>query len=81
MMQTLAPDAIRGRVTSIYAFHAGGVMALANLLNGTLADEISSTLVLSISGAAFLLVMLVSFSNTILRDTYVRGPTAPVPAA
>ncbi len=81
MMQALVPDAIRGRVTSIYAFHAGGVMAFANLLNGTLADVISSTLVLTISGGAFLLVMLVSFSNAILRDTYVRGPTAPVPAA
>ncbi|MCX6020794.1 MAG: MFS transporter [Chloroflexi bacterium] len=38
IMQTIAPNALRGRIASIYILHGGGVMAFANLGNGALAD-------------------------------------------
>jgi MFS family permease len=38
MVQDVAPDGLRGRVSSIYLLFAGGLMAWVNLLNGALAD-------------------------------------------
>ncbi|HXH20419.1 MAG TPA: MFS transporter [Dehalococcoidia bacterium] len=38
MVQSAAPDALRGRVMSFYLLFAGGLMAWVNLINGALAD-------------------------------------------
>ena len=37
MLQTIAPDAIRGRLMGVYSWHTQGFMASFNLVNGTLA--------------------------------------------
>ena len=73
MVQALVPDAIRGRVSSIYFFHAGGVMAFASLLNGAVADLVSAPPVLTVTGLVFVSVMAASFLSLPLRRTYARG--------
>ena len=41
IVQSIVPDAIRGRVTSINNLHMGGFMASINLVNGSLADKLT----------------------------------------
>lgn len=41
MIQSVVPDAIRGRVAGIYSVHIGGIMASANLFNARFVDYIS----------------------------------------
>ncbi len=38
LIQVVAPDELRGRVSSLYLLFAGGLMAWVNLINGVLAD-------------------------------------------
>ncbi len=73
MMQSMVPDAIRGRISSIYILHAAGVMSFANLGNGTLADTFDPGWLLSIGGAAFFAVMLLSIVGPTLRKVYLAG--------
>ena len=37
MLQSIAPDAIRGRLMGVYSWHIQGFMASFNMINGTLA--------------------------------------------
>ena len=55
-VQLATPDQYRGRVSSLYILHAGGIMAFANLGYGKLADTFTAPIVLVITGAVFLLV-------------------------
>lgn len=73
MMQSIVPDAIRGRISSIYIFHAAGVMSFANLGNGSLADSFDPGWMLTIAGAAFFGVMLVSLVGPTMRKIYLAG--------
>ena len=41
MIQAVVPDSVRGRVMSLYAMFAGGIMAVMILANGLAADYIS----------------------------------------
>ena len=74
-VQSTIPDAIRGRVTSVNNLHIGGMMAVFNLVNGSLADFIPASLVLSVAGLVFVLAMGLSFLNLRLRDAYTSGFT------
>ena len=81
MIQSITPDAIRGRVAAVYSVHIGGMMASANLVNGGVAEWIDAPLVLMAGGAAFVVVMLASWRGATLRRIYVRGLRAePAPA-
>ena len=86
-IQAIVPDAIRGRVMSVYLWHIGGMMASFNLLNGLLADTVGPQWLLAAPGAAFLLVLPASLGKVSLRRLYVRGavamppPATPAPAA
>ena len=75
MLQAIAPDAIRGRLMSVYSWHILGFMASFNLINGTLAsiDGITASLVLGVGGILFVATMAFSFIRHPLRSLYGRG--------
>ena len=72
-IQSSVPDAIRGRVMSVYLWHIGGMMALVNLINGALADLINVGLILLIPGLVFLIAVPLSLSRPSLRKLYMSG--------
>ncbi|CAI8037644.1 hypothetical protein GBAR_LOCUS21058 [Geodia barretti] len=53
-VQTIAPDRLRGRISSLYILFAGGIMAFANLGYGFAADEFSAPPILLITGLIFI---------------------------
>ena len=64
MLQALAPDAIRGRLLSVYTWHIQGMMAIANLINGVIADfNFTASVILGVGGLIFLWVMLAGFAR------------------
>ena len=73
IVQSIVPDAIRGRVTSVSNLHIGGFMASINLVNGSLADLLGAPTILVVTGLAFLIVMPLSFSSLHLRRLYTIG--------
>ncbi len=80
MIQTIAPDWVRGRIGGIYSIHIGGTMALVNLINGALADWMSAPLILTLGGALFVSMMLLSWQHLTLRQIYTQGLTAQATA-
>ena len=81
MIQAITPDGVRGRVGAVYSVHIGGMMASANLINGGLADIVNAPLLLFVGGAAFVLIMFVSWQRVSLRQIYMRGLRTRVEAA
>ena len=77
-VQTLAPDRLRGRISSLYILHAGGIMAFANLGYGFIADLFSSPPILYATGAMFL-VFIFAANTTLpdLRRVYRTGQAVP----
>ena len=75
MLQSITPDAIRGRVMSVYSWHIQGFMASFNLVNGALANfgGLSAPLILGAGGLGFIMVMASSFARIPLRRLYARG--------
>ena len=61
--------------------HVGGSMALTNLINASLADVFNASLVLSMGGAIFVVVITMSVGNGALRRTYFPKMTARVAPA
>ena len=70
IIQTIAPDEIRGRISGVYNMHVGGTMAMANLINGTLTDVFNAPLVLSVGGIIFIVVIFSSIGISPLRKIY-----------
>ena len=72
MLQTMTPDAVRGRVMSIYNWHILGFMASFNLVNGTLAavTPLTASLILAIGGTGFLAVVVGSLAMGSMRRIY-----------
>ena len=85
MLQTLAPDAIRGRVLGVYTWHTTGMMASFNFVNGSLAalpivgalPIPAAPVILGVGGLGFMMVMILSFARIPLRELYARGVPAP----
>ncbi len=71
--QALAADEYRGRVASINTLSFQGLMSVMNLANGMLTDTYTASVVLMVTGGAFVLVMLLSFLAATPREVYVRG--------
>ena len=73
-VQTIAPDRLRGRISSLYILHAGGIMAFANLGYGFIADAFSSPPIMYTSAILFL-AFLSAFGITLpdLRRVYRTG--------
>ncbi|MEE9284612.1 MAG: MFS transporter [Dehalococcoidia bacterium] len=79
-LQAIVPDAIRGRVMSVYLLHIGGMMASVNLANGALADTIGAPVLLIAPGLIFVAVIAASSAKAALRQLYTRGAVTTAPA-
>ena len=73
VVQTSSPDAIRGRVMSVYLWHIGGMMATFNWINAAITDSFGPSPVLIISGTAFMRIEIISLFSVPLRSLYFRG--------
>jgi MFS family permease len=73
IIQMASPDAIRGRVMSVYLWHIGGMMATFNLVNAALADDFGVAPVLVIAGLAFTASVVISVGVRPLRRLYFEG--------
>jgi MFS family permease len=73
MVQSLSPDAMRGRISGLNQINVGGTMAAVNLGNGFLADAMGPEVALYILGTSFMVVMLLSLSGATLRKVYSAG--------
>ena len=73
-VQTVAPDRLRGRISSLYTLHAGGIMAFTNLGYGFLADGFSAPPILLVTGAMFVVALVaLSAGQPVLRRVYRTG--------
>ncbi len=73
-VQMLAPDQLRGRISSLYILHAGGIMAFANLGYGFMADQISAPPILFGTGLIFIVFLAsISANQQQLRKIYRTG--------
>ena len=80
-LQEIIPDAIRGRAMSVYLLSLGGVMAVFNLINGWLADDVGAPVLLTIAAISFLAILAVSLVHIPLRRLFTHGEVlAPAPA-
>ena len=73
IIQSVVPDGVRGRVAGIYSMHVGALMASVNLSNGALADHVDPSLLLWVTGVAFIISMLLSWQSRIFRGLYTHG--------
>ncbi|MGH2632500.1 MAG: MFS transporter [Tepidiformaceae bacterium] len=81
-LQETVPDAVRGRVMSLYLMSAGGIMAIANLGFGTAADRWGAPALFWIPGSIFVVAVLASaFMGSNLRRMYRTGRMGEVAAA
>ena len=81
MIQAVTPDGVRGRVGAVYSVHIGGMMASANLVNGTLADTVNAPMLLLVGGGLFIGIMFISWQRVTLRRIYTRGLPAEARSA
>jgi MFS family permease len=83
MLQAVVPDEVRGRVMSLYLMSTGGIMAVANLGFGSLADVTGSPVLFALPGVAFVAIVAASLATgPHIRRMYVQGTlrAAPAPA-
>lgn len=71
--QALAADEYRGRLASINTLSFGGIMAVMNLVYGSLGSYFNPGAVLAVGGVAFTGIMLVSVLNSFTRKVYITG--------
>jgi MFS family permease len=77
LLQEVVPDAVRGRVMSLYLMSAGGIMAMANLLFGSLADAWGAPMLFLAPGALFVAIIAASaLSVPHLRRLFQTGAFA-----
>ena len=79
IIQSIVPDAVRGRVSGVYSMHVGGSMAAANLANGGLSDVFTAPVVMAVGGALFLIAITTSLASGALRGVYFPKPATPAP--
>jgi predicted MFS family arabinose efflux permease len=63
ILQTLVPDALRGRAMSAYMFTFAGVLPLGNVLSGGLAHVVGVPHAIALSGSACAIVCAVIFAR------------------
>ena len=73
LIQSVVPDGIRGRVTSIYILHAAGIMSFANFTNGALGDRFGPEWVLSVAAGGFIAFVALTALEKKTRGMYIRG--------
>ncbi len=73
MIQAVVPDSVRGRVMSLYAMFAGGIMAVMILANGLAADYISIRPLLIGPGFIFAAIMIIALVLPRIRSVIRNG--------
>ena len=73
MIQAVVPDTVRGRVMSLYAMFAGGIMAVMILANGLAADYISIRPLLIGPGIIFAAIMIIALVLPGIRSVVRNG--------
>jgi hypothetical protein len=75
LIQTLAPDDMRGRVMGAYTWHTQGAMGGFNAVNGLLMDVpwMTMPLLFGGTGVLFAVIMLGSLLIMHVRAFYARG--------
>ncbi len=74
LLQEVIADAVRGRVMSLYLMSAGGIMAVANLAFGSLADRWGAPVLFWAPGALFVAIVAATVLGVPdLRRTYRTG--------
>ncbi len=73
MIQAVVPDSVRGRVMSLYAMFAGGIMAVMILANGLAADFISIRPLLIGPGIIFAAIMIIALVLPGIRSVVRNG--------
>ncbi len=81
IIQSIVPDAIRGRVSGVYSMHVGGSMAVANLTNASLADLFNAPVVMAVGGIIFTVAIVLSIGQVTVRRIYFPRVAAGSPAA
>ncbi len=81
MVQSLAPDGMRGRISGLNQINIGGTMALMNLVNGFAADRFGAPDVLLVLGLGFTAVVAASLVFGTLRGIYRGAIAVPARAA
>jgi MFS family permease len=80
LVQAVAPDELRGRISSLHLLSAGGLMAWVNLANGALADVWHVPLLFLLPALAYLGVFAVLWATRApLKTTFREGSLAPAP--
>ena len=79
MVQAIAPDEMRGRITGFSHIIIGGTMAVLNLVNGYAADAIGVDNLLWILGLGFTAIVVASLALGTLRGIY-RGTVEATPS-
>jgi MFS family permease len=77
MVQSLAPDEMRGRISGLNQINVGGTMAMVNLVNGFAADAYGAPLLLIALGFGFTVVVTGSLLLSSARSLY--GGSVPLP--
>ena len=78
IIQSIAPDEMRGRISGVYSVHVGGSMALANLTNGGFTDLLTAPLVLAAGGTVFIGLIIFSIGLAPFRQIYFpRAAASP----
>lgn len=80
MVQSIAPDSMRGRISGLNQINIGGTMAIVNLGNGFFAESVGPQAALYLLGIAFTIVMLLSLTLRTLRKFYAEGTPQASPA-
>ena len=79
-IQLIAPDRLRGRISSLYLLHTGGMMAFANLGYGFTADAFSAPPIFIVTGLTFIVaIAVIGGLQPILRRVYMTGQVSAAP--
>ena len=86
MIQAVLPDEVRGRVMSLYAMFAGGIMSVMILTNGLASDFVSVRILLTVPGILFFVLLLfwagaAARLRSVFRDGGIVEEAAAVIAA
>src|SRR2546427_12616035 len=80
MLQTLVPDALRGRVMAFYAFVFVGMAPLGAFQAGLIAEHTSAPFAIAVGGAGCLIaILLAAWRAPGVRGNRVWGPPPPPP--
>jgi len=79
IVQSIAPEALRGRITSLFSLHTGGVMSFMQLGNSAVAEFLNARGTFLVTGV--LLVVIILAMTVSLPQVRYLTRTGEAPAA